>query len=275
MLLLRRKCVLTTLLVGFAALAAGICCVLNVNLSTVSAIGHGIHPYTAAVAASVSKRVTVRRMVAPIPRVIVITNKDKDEFMASRAALWQALNPLYKIITFDNSDCARFLEAHYGSAVRGVFDGVRDGPIKADMFRVFYLYRHGGVYVDVDMIPLVPLADALPSSAGLFVPRSRHAGQLNPTLIAASPGHDTLGAATEVYFALSRGFVYSYWSWSVVHILSALQFCGAPVDVFLHETCPAQNMNECTLNRNDGTAVVKLRGADYDMHNHRPRKVEK
>ena len=61
------------------------------------------------------------------------------------------------------------------------------------------------------------------------MPTSRHPLQLNPTLIAARPNDPTLGAAVEVYRRLRSRGRYGYWSWSVVHVLSALRLAGHPV----------------------------------------------
>jgi inositol phosphorylceramide mannosyltransferase catalytic subunit len=51
-----------------------------------------------------------------------------------------------------HEDMARqFIEAHFGKKARSLFDLCFHHTMKADLFRLCYLYIHGGVYVDVDI----------------------------------------------------------------------------------------------------------------------------
>ena len=38
-----------------------------------------------------------------------------------------------------------------------VFNFLKDGPIKSDFWRVCIINKYGGLYVDSDIIPLIPL----------------------------------------------------------------------------------------------------------------------
>lgn len=237
---------------------------------TKQAVFSGIQPYTVAVAAIESAKETsayVYPLEVGIPRIIVMTYRKHGPLLRHRARLWQKLNPSYRILQFDDDECASFLAAAFDDDTKTTFLTIRDGPIKADMFRVFYLLEKGGIYVDVDMIPVSPLLLAMPtlndSSSQLLLPWSRHENQLNPTVIAASPKHPTLKLAAQMYMTMGRGHYYSYWSWSVVHVLSALYLSGAPMTLSLHEKCLDEtNLNTCGLYRGDQLHFF-LRGAGY------------
>lgn len=235
----------------------------------------GQHPYTINIVASeIKQKSTVPSLKEGIgiPRTIVITNKKHGPMMRDRALLWEKMNVGYTVLQFDDHDCANFLATEYDTFTKSVFMSIANGPIKADMFRVFYLLKMGGIYVDVDMIPIQPLNvsmttlnDTMPQ---LLIPKSRHKNFLNPTIIASSPEHPTLMMAAQCYLKLGRGFYYSYWSWSAVHILSALYHAGAPITLSLSEKCPnLPNTETCGLYYKNQLQMY-LRGAGWDQHTH-------
>jgi len=101
------------------------------------------------------------------------------------------------------------------------------------------------------------------------VPTSRHPLQLNPTLIAARPNDPTLGAAVEVYRRLRSRGRYGYWSWSVVHVLSALRLAGHPVHTAgMRERCPDWFDHRSCVIESNGQPIALLRGEDYDKTTH-------
>lgn len=87
-----------------------------------------------------------------IPRVIVQTGaRSEDE---PRRNKWRDSNPGYKYEYFDNKRCTVFLAEHFGLRAVMAFQGLRPGAFKADLFRYAYLYVHGGVYIDLDCMPV-------------------------------------------------------------------------------------------------------------------------
>lgn len=239
------------------------------------AILTGVSPYTVTVvAASSNMRYHDMSFELPgVPKHIVLTYKSNGPFLSGRALLWKKLNPGFTVVTFNNSECEDYLEQEYNSDIRDIFKSIKDGPIKADMFRVFFLFNEGGVYVDADMVPLKPIIEAVPSifdpvAQVVVAQHARNKGLLNPTFMAASPRHPTLKKAAQIYMTLSRNTLYTYWSWSVVHVMSSLHLSGAPVNILLQEKCPPnQDRGKCGLFKG-GKMMFKSRGNDYDSKKH-------
>ena len=76
-----------------------------------------------------------------------------------------SMNPGYDYEYYNNDDCVLFLEEHFGSHLVNTFNALRPGAFKADLFRYCYIYIKGGVYIDIDLEPLVPLDEIIPHEA--------------------------------------------------------------------------------------------------------------
>jgi mannosyltransferase OCH1-like enzyme len=72
---------------------------------------------------------------------------------------WKKLNPEYEIKLYDDKMCEEFLLENFSQLYCDIFKFIRDGPIKADFWRCCILYKNGGLYVDADIEPIVPLKD--------------------------------------------------------------------------------------------------------------------
>lgn len=212
-----------------------------------------------------------------IPQTIVLAAKEINNATTLRKSLWELYNPGYNVTVFNDKDCQAFIHSEYGENEAKQFAYIRDGPIKADLFRVLYLYRRGGWWADVDLIPLTPLATIMGSNddhdGSAVIPKSRFSYQLNPTLIGAKAGDDSIGAAVSVYRSLwAEGHPkkYGYWNWSIVHILSALYLAGHPFDLgTVKEICPSYfDHRSCFIASADGQPVAILHSGDYDSKHH-------
>ncbi len=69
---------------------------------------------------------------------------------------WEDMNPGWKVALYDDHECSQFLHKYYPH-VAGVYDSIKHGPIRADLWRICVLHKYGGVYADIDLKPLVPL----------------------------------------------------------------------------------------------------------------------
>ena len=103
----------------------------------------------------------------PIPRVIIQTGKSP--LRSPGASPWLRDNPAYDYRYFDDAACASFLGNHFGRRAVRAFWGLRPGAFKADLFRYAYLFVHGGVYIDMDCVPIpgVRLDDIIPQGRSL------------------------------------------------------------------------------------------------------------
>jgi hypothetical protein len=79
------------------------------------------------------------------------------------------LNPEYTYTMFDDTDARNFIKNNYNPYVLQAYDTLIPGPYKADLFRYCYLYKHGGVYIDMKIVPQVPLYTVIPTLAPMVL----------------------------------------------------------------------------------------------------------
>lgn len=160
-----------------------------------------------------------------IPKVIYMCHKSiKDITIYSKN--WKTLNPEYEIRLYDDIHCQKFLREEISPELQEIFNYIPDGPIKADVWRICILYRYGGIYVDADINPLVPLRDFLDENDDFVTCISnvekpfRKSHLLNPHFIATYRGNPVLKKCIERYIDLyHHNRRYKYWKWSIVRML--------------------------------------------------------
>jgi mannosyltransferase OCH1-like enzyme len=155
------------------------------------------------------------------PKVIYFCNKtlSKMEMQTSR---WKHLNPGYAIELYDDDRCAKFLQEYYGKLYVDIFRFLKDGPIKADFWRVCVLYKFGGVYSDIDNVPLCPIRDFIEPNVH-FVTCSSFLERynFNPNFIIATRGNLILNACINWYVRKYNAKTpYDYWEWSIMRALT-------------------------------------------------------
>lgn len=103
-----------------------------------------------------------------IPRTIVLTNKDKARIPTHIYDQYKKHAKDYTLSVFDDQDCEAFLRREYPYEVIRTFRSLRTGAHKADLFRYAYLYKCGGVYLDVKTILLKDLEDIIDHDRPVF-----------------------------------------------------------------------------------------------------------
>ena len=68
-------------------------------------------------------------------------------------------NPDWEYVFVDDKEAISFLEKEYPPEVLEKFNSFSRGAHKADLFRLCWLYKNGGTYVDIDTHMLKPLTD--------------------------------------------------------------------------------------------------------------------
>ena len=64
------------------------------------------------------------------------------------------LNPDYQYQFFQEKDCLEFLRNYYPPIICHCFKKIKNAAHKSDLFRYCYLYKKGGIYLDLDLEPL-------------------------------------------------------------------------------------------------------------------------
>jgi len=115
--------------------------------------------------------------VATIPRKII---QYWDTPTLPLAALevtrsWQAQNPDYEYELFDSEQATQFIQQHYDDSLVQAFKHCDQAATQADLFRLAYLNKMGGFYVDIDDRCLKSLDDFAYSNAELVVYQEENA----------------------------------------------------------------------------------------------------
>lgn len=156
-----------------------------------------------------------------IPKIIYMTDKEL-KYITIYSDNWKKLNPEYEIKLFDNTMCENFLLENYSQLHLDIFKFIPDGPIKADFWRVCVLYKYGGVYVDADVEPIIPLKDYIVKDVHFVTCLSTHGG-LNPHFIMAKPNEKILSICINIYIKLYEyKQQYRYWGWSICKVMSSV-----------------------------------------------------
>ena len=86
------------------------------------------------------------------PKVLISTIKDKSKIPKQVLENRKQFANNYVDLIFDDKDCIKFLEKYYGKKVSDKFKQIKKGAHKADLFRYAYLYKFGGLYVDIKTV---------------------------------------------------------------------------------------------------------------------------
>ena len=131
---------------------------------------------------------------------------------------WKELNPEYEIKLYDDELCQQFLLKEYSQLHLDIFNFIPDGPIKADFWRVCIINKYGGLYVDADINPIVPLSEYIENNDDFVTCVSAtNVFQLNPHFILSKNNNNILKNCIDKYIYLYNNHknTYSYWKWSI------------------------------------------------------------
>lgn len=156
---------------------------------------------------SIPAKKTSLRTASSIPYKIIQTMKTNNvpEKMYLSAMSWSKKNPEYDYEFFDDNRIIKFIKNNYNKNILTKFMVINSGAAKADFFRWLYLYKHGGIYVDIDSVCLKPINEITKqyqNNKNVFISKSllynnvqfwpslKNIGyRINHNLIIASPHH--------------------------------------------------------------------------------------
>ena len=106
-----------------------------------------------------------------IPKRIVQTFKTNKLPLLVRWQIWRAkrLNPRYEYCYFDDEAVDAFIRHEFNDEIYQLYKRINIGACKGDFFRYAYLFKRGGIYLDIDSCFVKPLDDfILPSDEALI-----------------------------------------------------------------------------------------------------------
>ncbi len=155
-----------------------------------------------------------------IPKTIYLSYKTKEipDYIIPN---WKKLYPDYDVKLYDNNDCIEFFKKEFDQTYVDIFNFIKDGPIKADFWRVCILYKYGGIYSDIDVEPLVNINNIIYSDTTFITCLSASSNEdINPHFIVSEPEHKVLKMCIDKYLEMFKeNKKYSYWGWSIVGIM--------------------------------------------------------
>jgi mannosyltransferase OCH1-like enzyme len=157
-----------------------------------------------------------------IPKVIYLTYKTKD-IPESVINKFKQVYPDYEIKIYDNNDCIDFLNKEFGQEYVDIFNFIKDGPIKADFWRVCILYKYGGIYSDVDVVPNINIEEILLPETTFLTCICSFFNNITPHFIVSAPNHIVLKMCIDKYmeFYITKKD-YTYWGWSIMHVMKPI-----------------------------------------------------
>lgn len=209
-----------------------------------------------------------------IPKVIYMCHKEM-KFIEKYSENWKRLNPDYEIKLYDDESCIQFLRDSFSQKYVDIFNYLKDGPIKGDFWRICILYKYGGIYVDADINPLIPLDDYI-DDTDEFVTcisrnfrREKHAFQLNPHFIKSPKENNILKKTIDKYLnKFDKKERYDYWKWSICNLLTIPCILKkgphtAVIENVKYKFIYERSKNECIY---DNKVVFKNRYDTYKNH---------
>lgn len=155
-----------------------------------------------------------------IPKIIYICHKNLN-CLTMTYNFWKKLNPTYQIKLYNDAMCEQFLLEQFSELYQSIFKFITDGPIKSDFWRLCILYKYGGIYVDADIHPLIPLDNYLLSSSDFVTCITKSNGNFNPHFIAVKKNDSDLKKCIEEYVEFyTHKKPYAYYDWSIINVFN-------------------------------------------------------
>jgi len=152
-----------------------------------------------------------------IPKIIYMCYKSL-EIIKKYSENWKILNPDYEIKLYDDEMIKTYLLKEFGELYLDIFYYLKDGPIKADFFRLCILYKNGGVYSDIDNFPLVPLSTFIEKDVDFVTCSSYIHFNFNPNFIITVKDNIILKRCIDWYInKYNNKKIYIYWGWSIMN----------------------------------------------------------
>jgi mannosyltransferase OCH1-like enzyme len=81
---------------------------------------------------------------------------------------WQKTHPDWKIIFWSDASNEYLINTYFGK-YRKLIDSMEYTISKIDIIRILYLYRYGGVYIDMDYIPLKNIGNLIKGNEDIYL----------------------------------------------------------------------------------------------------------
>ena len=196
------------------------------------------------------------------PKVIYFCNKIITERDIESANNWKKLNPDYEIKLYDDEMIKTYLLNEYSELHRSIFEYLKDGPIKADFWRICILFKKGGIYSDIDNFPLVKLDYFIEKNVDFVTCSSYWHYNYNPNFIVCCKNNIILKKCIDWYInKYKNGVRYKYWRWSIMGAFTEvlkIDNYTKESGIYTYQNMKIQIIKECSgKNHNDAHNIYK------------------
>jgi hypothetical protein len=150
-------------------------------------------PYIKNDAATCSNTPTAKK----VPKTLFSVSKDSEQSLVQIGV--SASNPDFERRHFGDAEALEFVREHCGENVAHAYECLAPPAFRADLFRFCALFSEGGVYLDSDILPLVPIEDLYDPCAEATVghdwPQGRAQKQMK--ILAGKPGAPIFGCMVD------------------------------------------------------------------------------
>lgn len=129
-----------------------------------------------------------------IPKVIYQTwyKKDLPTCIQSQISRMMSLNKEWKWKFYDDDNIQTWMRQHFSGHVCEMYNSIQVGAAKADLWRYMVLYKHGGVYLDVDSTINTNLDEFIDHGDEAVLTREGNEGSFVQWLLIFKKGHPIL-----------------------------------------------------------------------------------
>ncbi len=151
-----------------------------------------------------------------IPKKIFMTwsSHQLSDAMYDNIQLWIKYNPDWELNLYDDQECIEFIKSNFDKEVFDAYNNLFPTAYKADLFRYCLLYKYGGAYTDVKMVPLKPLAEIVSKDVDFMSAKDRlfnrfdFDGYIYQAFIYAKPQHPFFEQAIKMIVDNSKSGYY-------------------------------------------------------------------
>ena len=123
------------------------------------------------------------------PKILIQTHYDKKIIPKKVYDNINKYAPDHKHIIFDDKECIDFLKKNYNQEIVNRFKNLKLGCHKSDLFRYCWLYKNGGVYLDIKIVLLKNLKDIFNDDTKLYTVKSAVKNSIFQGIISTPPNN--------------------------------------------------------------------------------------
>ena len=101
-------------------------------------------------------------------------------------------NPGYAHYLYDDVEMEEFVHTNYPGEISAAFDMLAIGAARADLWRYLILYKHGGIYLDIDAEIVGKLDELIRPDDTAIITREQVEGLFNQWILIFRKGHPLL-----------------------------------------------------------------------------------